>query len=234
MPFLSQPVLTVSPALPAPVLSEMQQLLRTITKGAFGPLPEYQLHHATYADRAEFQLEPPDGTPTAEAREIALRITETTLLLIGSTAKELSIPARLSGTPSRGILNLFALTPYQARCKLIKIFSMIESIRAIELTSPLTALRLRITTGNPVGSGRANAAYLCSTIINRRTTLSGDIVRIMSGGRPMSVVVPRNIGSALVSHGTAIHTAPVVGLISRRLVQTELCQLSLLRDSEGI
>ena len=232
MPLSIQPLLTVSPALPTQALEDVHCLLGAVAHGAFGSNSGYRiiLVHSAHTNCAEYQLEFTSADLKSYTNGIALRLAETTLLLITALAKGLGLQARLSNIPSSRMLCLAGLTWYQTGCRLRKIIAMLESPRAVEFTSLLSALRVRIATGCPLRNPEAQHCFLCLTIIRRRMTSSAEVVRIKFGENAISIIVPHEIGAAAVSHGAMIHTTQVVGLIPRRLVQIERCQLSLFES----
>jgi len=229
MPVSIQPLLTVSPVLPAPALRELLNLMNAVMRGAFPQQSEWQILciQSGDNDRVIYQLELPSGIPEEDARTVAIRVAETTLHLIKVLAIDLGVPTRLLGMPSLRVLQLPGLTRYRARCKLIKFFSLLESPPTTSFASALTEFRLTVTTGHPLGSTKANAAYLCSTVVHRKSTRHGETVRIRSIGKLLSIIVPRGICSSAIKDGAVMHTTPVVGLIPRRLIQFEHCQRSL-------
>lgn len=231
MPNSIQPLLTISPALPPQVLQQLQKILNAVARGAFGQQSDFRILLVMNGTHADMQLEFPPEAPQDVPREIALRTAETSLQLIGALAKNLGVPTRTSNTPSRRMLRLTGLTWHLVRHRLSKIVAALESPTLIELTCAHSAARLRITAGRPLGCAAPPPAYLCGTVIRRRATSFGEVVRVRSGRTPMSVVVPREIGAAAVSDGVLISTTPVVGLIPRRIVSIARCQLSMFRDN---
>lgn len=230
MPVSIQQSLTVSPVLPVPALLELRHLMNTVIKGAF---PQQSDLHIVFVespgnDRAAYHLELPPGITEEDARALAVRVTETTLQLIKGLAIDLGVPTQQSGMPTRRVLQLPGLTRYRARCRLIKFLSLLESPPATHFVSILTDLRLRVTMGHPLGVTKAaNAAYLCSAIVHRKSTRSGETVRIRSAGKLLSIIVSSEVRASAIKDGAVMHTRPIVGLIPRRLIQVEHCQRSL-------
>lgn len=229
MPVSIQPILTVSATIPASALHDLLHLMNAVMRGAFPQQRHWQILFAESPekDRAEYHLKLPPGFPAEDAHTLAVRITESILYVISVLAIDLGVPTRPSGTPSLRVLQLPGLTWYHARCKLIKFLARLESPCATHFVSVLTNFRLRITTGHQLGSIRVNAAYLCSTIVHRKSTCSGETVRIRCAGKSLSILVPSGIQASAIKDGVVMHTTPVVGLIPRRLIQVEHCQRSL-------
>ena len=224
-------LLTISPALSEKNLQELKQILGIVALGAFGQQLNVQIVLTEHTDYAVLSLEFPNEQISI-AVEIATRLATTMLQLVASLARELGVPTRQSGVPSRRILKLTGLTWHRVRIKLSKLVAALESQQAfIELACLNTSLHLRLTTGRSLGRSASSSVYLCDTVIHRRTTSSGEIARIRCGKRSMSIAVPRDINANAISNGTAISMTNIVGKIQRRLVLIRRCQLSLLCDN---
>lgn len=229
MPFFIQSLLVVSPALSPKTGHEVQQLINTVVTGAFEQQCDFRLSvaHADGIGSTSYQLELSAEIQPRDALGIVPRVAETTLLLIKILASELGVSVRYYGTPKFPMLRLSGLTWYRVRCKLAEILSSFESTGAVELMIPCCDVRIRVATGCPLGSTGPHPVHLCNTVVRRRRTSFGEVVRIRTGRKLMSIVVPPDVNPSAVSDGAAFHTAPIVGLIPRRLLQFERCQLPL-------
>ena len=233
MPVSTQTLLTISPALPAKNLQELKQILDIVVFGAFGLQTNFRTVLIESADHAVLGLDfAPDVQPCILV-ELTIRLAATTLQLVTALAKELGVPTRQSGVPYCRMLKLPGLTWHHVRFRLSRLVSTLESPSSMVLVCANTALHLRITTGRPLGYSAHPSAYLCGTVIRRRVTSGGEIVRIRCGRRPMSIAIPRDISATAVSDGMVIATAPIVSQIPRRLVQMRRCQLSLFSDLDN-
>ena len=229
MPVSIQPLLIVSPALPVRALQELLNLMYAVMRGAFPQQRDWQILFAESPEkgRAVYHLQLPPEFSEEDARTLAIRVAETTLHLARVLAIDLGVPTRPSGTPSLRVLQVPGLNWYRVQRSLTKLLSLLESPPTTMLQSALTEFRLRVTTGHPLGSTKANAAYLCSTVVCRKRTRHGETVRIRSAGKLLSIFVPAEIHASTIKDGAVMHTMPVVGLIPRRLIQFEHCQRSL-------
>ena len=227
MPVSIQPLLTISPVLPAPALQELLTLMNAVMRGAFPQQRDWRILIAESPEpgRAMYDLQLPSGFSEEEVRTLAIRVTESTLYVISVLAIDLGVPTRPSGTPSLRVLQLPGLNWYRAQRSLTKFLSLLESPPTTRFVSALTEFQLRVTTGYPLGGTRA--AYLCSEIVRRNSTRHGETVRIRCSGKLLSIFVPAGIHASAIKDGAVMHTTPVVGLIPRRLIQVEHCQRSL-------
>ena len=238
MPSFTEPLLRVSPIPPIVALEHLRRLLDAVAHGAFGQQSagcRVQLCQPTEPDFVDFQIELTLDELTLEgtsgtSSELALIIAETALGLIRTRCETLRVAVRQIENPCRRMLMLPGLTWHRACSTLVKIFATLETPTWIELASLHTALCLRIAGGRPLGNAGRAPELVCSEVVDRRTTSCGGVVRLRSGRTLMSIVVPSEIDAAAVAGGSRIYTAPVVGLIPRRLVQVEPCQLPLFSD----
>lgn len=229
MPVSIQPLLIVSPALPVRALQELLNLVNAVMRGAFPQQSDWQILIAESPEKsgALYHLQLPSGFPEEDARTLAIRVAETTLHFARVLAIDLGVPTRPSGTPSLRVLQLPGLNWYRAQRSLTKFLSLLESPPTTLFVSALTDFRLRVTTGHPLGSTKANEAFLCSTIVHRKSNRYGETVRIRCSGKFLSIFVPAGIHASAIKDGAAMHTTPVVGLVPRRLIQVEQCQQAL-------
>ena len=229
MPVSIHPLLTVSPVLPARAQQELLHLMNTVVRGAFPQQRDWQilLIESPEQGRAVYHLQLPSGFLEEEARTLAVRVAESTLYVISVLAIEFGVPTRQSGTPSLCVLQLPGLYWYRAQRSLTKFLSLLESPPTTLFVSALTDFRLRVTTGHPLGSTKAIEAFLCSTIVHRKSNRYGETVRIRCSGKFLSIFVPAGIHASAIKDGAAMHTTAAVGLVPRRLIQVEQCQQAL-------
>ena len=229
MQFLVEPLFSVSPALSLKAQKEVQNLINTVATGAFEQNPDYifSATHSCGGVSTNYRIEFDTKIGPSDARELALRLAETTLQLIKIHATQLGISVRQSGTPSVNMLRLPGLTCYRIRCQLAEFFASFASIGTVEFTSHLCDIQIRVATGRPLGSTGLLPVLLSSTLVSRRKTQFGEVIRIKTGGKLISIVVPPDLVPSVGPGGAAFHTTPIVGLIPRRLLKIEHRQFPL-------
>lgn len=151
-----------------------------------------------------------------------------------STSRAIGVNARMSGQPSRPPLVLDVLKENHIRQAIARLVALHVSPALIELACTSTDARLKIAIGQKLGRTAPLSTCVCDAVIQRRHTLRGEVVRIRSGKRLQSVVIPRHISSTAVSNGTMITTAPIIGLVCQRLVQAFPCQMNLFTDDRQL
>ena len=231
MPFPTQPLISIYPLPPTHISQELKQILNAVVQGAFGGETGIRPHLTEHADHAVLELEFSPEAPRSVAGEIAIRLAMTTLQLITILGKELGAQIRQSSSPYRRMMTLPGLTWYRLRLRLGKLIAAQESPTSISLNCASTGISIRITIGQPLGYLVPVPSYLCDSVVQRRVTSKGEIVRVRCGRYPISIVLPRDVSATEVSDGMLLSTAHVVGQIPRRLVQLRRCQLSLFNES---
>jgi hypothetical protein len=229
MPLTTQPILTISPTLPAPALQELQKILCTVAHGAFGCQSDWRIVLADQATHTMLMIEQPSDVVPHVTTDVSVRLASTTLQLIATLARELGVSIRQTNRPCCPMLSLTGLTWHRVRLSLSRLVATLQSTTSVELACASTGFRLRIRTGQSLGYAALAPAYICDAVIRRRVTSRGEVVRIRSGHRLMSIAIPRDISAALISDGALISTTPVVGVIVRRMVQVSPCQTHLFR-----
>lgn len=227
MPVAKLPILTITPALPAVPLQEIQNILCTVAHGAFGAQSDWQIVIADEMSHATLMIEHSSDAEPSFTPDVAIRLTATMLQLLELLAPELGVSVRQTNRPRCTMLSLTGLSWHRVRLSLTKLIATFRAPTLIELACPNSGLCLRIGAGKPLGRTAPTPVYLCDAIIRRRITSSGEIVRIRCGQRMMSIAIPRDVSASIISDGVLISTTPVVGLIVRRMVQVSPCQLSL-------
>lgn len=229
MTIANQQLLTISSGLPSKTLQELKKILDILVLGAFGEQTCVQATLVEDTGHTVLGLEFVPDIDSCTTVEIAIRLADTMLDVLGALARELGVEYRLSSLPSCRMLKLPGLSWHRLQLSFRKLISTPEARGCIELVRGSSGRRLRIATGRSlVGYSAGHSDWLCDAIIQRRATLGGEIVRIRSGHREMSFAMPRNISATTVSEGSVISTTPIVGRIPRRLLKIRRCQLSLL------
>ena len=225
MPIANQPLLTISPAQSTKSLQELKTILNILLLGAFGKQTGIRATLAEDTGHAALGLEFVSDMDLYTAVGIANRLADAMLDVIGAQARELGVEHRLSRLPCYRTLKLPGLSWHQIQRSFKKLIATSESLEFVELVCGNTGRRLRISTSRSLAG---YSDWLCDTVIQRRATLGGEIVKIRSGRHEMSFAMPRDISALMVSDGAVISTTPIVGKISRRLLKIRRCQLSLL------
>jgi hypothetical protein len=224
------PVLSISSALPQTALHELRHMLEIVAFGAFDRQRHFQIGLTEQTDQSTLYLAPITELSSDVYMKIATRLATTTIHLVSVLGREIGIPIRHLTPLSGRALNVAGLPWHHARQKLIKLNASITSPTPTELGCAITGEKLRLALGKELLDSKPPTAYLCRTVIDRRETPGGQIVRIHSGHREMSIAIPFDVNSASVIGGSLIIIKPIVGLISRRMIQLGCCQLSLFED----
>ena len=230
MPITTLPLLTITPIVSAAAFQQLEQILAIVLVGAFGRQPDLRTTRIEHADHLVLGIEVSFEMQPCNTAEIATRLAETMLQLIPVLTREIGVNCRRQGIPCRQKLKITGLAWHHARLKLTRLVSVLAPLEFVDIVSPNTELRLRISTNRSLGASSLPSIYLCDSVVSRRSTSNGDIVRIRCGRRLMSIAMPRYTNPTVVSDGIVVSTTPIVGLIPRRLVQVRRCQLSLLCD----
>ena len=230
MPIATFPLLTVFPALPQKGLQELKKILDIVVVGAFGQQTNFRTTLAEHSDHAVLEIEFLSEVQQCSSFEIVIRVAETMLQLIAMSARKLGVSARQSNIPSRRALKISGLTWHHARLRLANLVCTRDLPPLIQLRSSNTDLFLQIRTDLSLGYSTPSDAYLCTTVICQRTTPAGVVVRIRCERRSMSIAIPHGERADCIYNGAVISTAPIAGLIPRRLVQIRRCQNSLFSE----
>ncbi len=223
------PILHITPALPQASLLELQKIAIYLSRGAFGARTGIHIGIKQTDNQATLMLEFPANSENHQP-EIAQRVAITMLQMLHLSARSLGVSARLCGHPSQSSLRVDGLTYHFTRRSLAKMFAMQESQIPVVLACASVDFQLNIRFGMALGSASPLPHYICDTIIRRRFTRRGEVVRIRSGKQLMSIVIPNHMGSSAISEGKLISLTPIVGLVSRRVAQTEPCQMHLFPE----
>lgn len=227
MPNTTIPILSITPALPAAHVEELQKILCTVAHGAFGHQSDCRIVLTDHVSHATLMIEHPSNAEPSFTQDVAIRLAATMLQLLGLLARELGVSVRQTNRPHCPMLSLSGLTWHRVRLGLIRLVATLQSTTFLELACPNTDLRLLIRTGKPLGYSAPTPVYMCDAVIQRRHTSRGEVVRIRCGQKLMSIAIPRNVSAAVISDGALISTTPVVGLIIRRMLEISPCQFRL-------
>lgn len=224
MPNSHVPIFTLAGQCEPSTYDYLIRMINAIARNAFRLPISCSVVNQEQKGLPEFLLDTSSLVEIEDPREIAVRLGETLIRTLGSLGAETGIRFRFRGIPGRPALNISGLTRHQLRLQLLALFAGIESQTQLELTCCWSPLSLRIWAGGVTGTA---SSYLCEEIVRRRSTRRGDVIRIRVGKRLMSIALPVDYSACHIKHGSLISTAPVVGLVPRRVVQAARCQFSM-------
>lgn len=221
------PILMISPALSPNALRELQKILGYIARGAFGPACVSVVLNVPPTD-ASLSVELTSTRDESQhAHEITSRLAITMLDLIRLSSRPLGVRTRSYGQPNHPSLQVDGLALHHIRQALARFLAMHDSPIQVDLACSSGDFALQIKLGQALGSATPLTTLVCDSVIRRRFTRQGEVVRIRSGRRVLSVIIPRHIHSRAICEGTLIATTPIVGAVCRRLAQASPCQMNL-------
>lgn len=221
-------LLKILPALPNSAALEMQRLVYAVVKGAYPLQLNYRILVLSDIDQTLLSIECANDSSDM-AVDNAIRIAESALRLIASLSRQCGVFIRQS-MPSCRALTLRGLTWSSVGASFIKLMSTSELPTAIELRCVHTEHYIRLSSTRTLSSSTNDLSYLCCTVTRRRSTTRSHSVRIKCGRRELSIVLPNDVHPTAIRSGMLINTTKINGSISRRLVESRRCQLSLLND----
>lgn len=209
---------------------EILHIAKTVATGAFREKSNFRIKQSNAVGGQSLIVlttEAPIDRDTS--LELAARLAESIIQLIALAARDLRIAIRGRFHPICRRLELTGLTWHFVRLRLIRMnAAAARSPTTIRLACEISASAIQITLGQPTVDTIRGCAYLCSSVVQVRVTPSGEVVRIRSGNREMSIAIAAQVSSNSISNGMSICTTPIAGLIQHRITGIEICQLSLL------
>ncbi|HRQ57393.1 MAG TPA: hypothetical protein PLN31_08240 [Azoarcus taiwanensis] len=224
MPSTHVPILTLSGQCEPSTSDYLINMINAIARSAFGRPINCSAAHLGQQTHHSVLLSLPPLAEHEDSLELALRLGEALFRELGSLCQDLGVRFKHGAPPSRPALQITGLTRHQLRLKFVTFLAKIESQTQLELQSSQSPMSIRLWAG---GATRTASNYLCEEIVRWRSTSRGDVIRIRVGKRLMSIALPVDCSAKHIRQGSLISTAPIVGLVTKRVVQAARCQFSI-------
>lgn len=225
MPSTHVPIFTLSGQCEPSTSDYLIHMINAIARSAFGRPINCSATHLGQQDHNSVLLSLPPLSEHEDSLELALRLGEALFRELGSLCQELGVRFKYGAPPSRQALQITGLTRHQLRLQFVTFLAKIESQTQLELQSSQSPMSIRLWAGG--ATTRTASNYLCEEIVRWRSTSRGDVIRIRVGKRLMSIALPVDCSANHIRQGSLISTAPIVGLVTKRVVQAARCQFSI-------